>query len=160
MTPGDMSDSFARYRATRAFLEECLTPGPDLARRLLEGADAGTRTLEREPREPVLLNLTGVALYELGGLDAAGELFGAAEDLAPGMTEAAANRRATRARRRHPAPRLATAVPRALPAVAERAASCAVAARVDPRQTLSLCMIVRDEEEALPRCLASMRDWI
>src|SRR5947209_1929956 len=39
--------------------------------------------LEDEPREPVLLNLAGVALYELWALDAAHALFRAALKLDP-----------------------------------------------------------------------------
>ncbi|MCW3015796.1 MAG: glycosyltransferase, partial [Solirubrobacterales bacterium] len=63
-------------------------------------ADALLGVLEDEPREPVLLNLVGVAFYELGAIAAAEPLFAAALRLDPGLTHAAGNLAECRRRRR------------------------------------------------------------
>ena len=47
-----------------------------------------------------------------------------------------------------------------LPKLARRAERVAAAAQPATGLTLSLCMIVRDEEEMLPRCLAAVRDAV
>ena len=110
--------------------------------------------LEDEPREPVLLNYAGVLLYELLEAGAAEELFKAALRLDP-----------SRAVRRREPP--AGADPEAQPPAASRARSaraCAACCGTRPEGrrpargrcpglTLSLCMIVKDEEEMLPGCL-------
>ncbi len=117
-------------------------------------AEEALAILEREPSEPVLLNLAGVACYELWALDAAQALFGAALRLDDGLPEVRRNlaqlagrRRAVGRRRRPPHA--------AVPALTRRAHAVAGAARPATGLTLSLCMIVRDEEQMLPRCLAA-----
>jgi tetratricopeptide (TPR) repeat protein len=55
--------------------------------------------LEKQPREPVLLNLTGVLLYELSENAGAEALFRAAIRLDPDLDHAAANLEAPSARR-------------------------------------------------------------
>jgi tetratricopeptide (TPR) repeat protein len=157
-----LTDPHARYVVRRALVElplEGTHAAPALARRLAASAAAAIAFLEDEPREPVLLNLAGVALYELGALDAAQELFTAAERLAPGETDAAANLDGIAARwGRAPGRRALPATVRTtLGDLARRAAACARAAQPATGLTLSLCMIVRDEEERLPQCLAAAR---
>ncbi len=64
------------------------------------------------------------------------------------------------ARRTGRRPSLPATVAAALPGLARRAERCAAAARPVEGLTLSLCMIVRDEEEMLPRSLAAVRDAV
>ncbi|MHB1569708.1 MAG: tetratricopeptide repeat-containing glycosyltransferase family 2 protein [Solirubrobacteraceae bacterium] len=110
--------------------------------------------LEHEPSEPLLLNLAGVACYELWALDAAQHLFRAAlrlddtlQDARRNLTQLSKRRRALD-RRRHP-------LHATVPALVRRARSVADRARPASGLTLSLCMIVRDEEQMLARCLAA-----
>jgi tetratricopeptide (TPR) repeat protein len=153
-------DSQRRYRAARTALESGLaaasTAAPGDLPALYEGVAAeGLAALERDPREPLLLNYTGVSLYELGARDAAAALFRGAARLDPELPHLAANLR--QAERRGPAPRLpAEAAPR-LPELERRARPVADRAHPAEGLTLSLCMIVRDEEEMLPRSLAAAR---
>jgi len=124
-------------------------------------ANGALGALERAPSEPRLLNYAGIAFYELWQLDAAAALFEAAKRLDPGLVQVEGNlaRLAQRERKlrgkRPPAPAypsLAQLAPRALQ----------IAARAQPArgQRLSLCMIVRDEQEMLPGCLASLEDAV
>jgi tetratricopeptide (TPR) repeat protein len=121
-------------------------------------AKAAVDALEQEPREPVLLNYAGVALYELWSLDAAHDLFKAAQRLDPGLPHLKRNlselARRRRERSRGAGPR--GPVHAAVPGLASRARGIAKSARPATGLTLSLCMIVRDEEEMLPRCLAAV----
>jgi hypothetical protein len=112
-------------------------------------------TLEREPREPVLLNLAGVLLYELTENAGAEALFGAAMRLDPDLDHVAANLEASRGRSGAQPPR--GAVTAALRVLGKRARS--VAARATPVSglTLSLVMIVKDEQEMLPGCLEAVK---
>jgi tetratricopeptide (TPR) repeat protein len=99
--------------------------------------------LEASPAEPLLLNALGVVLYELGEPAASLRLFEAALALDPAVPAGDANRAAAQAAR-------GVAGDTAL---ADRVA--AVAARAVPASgmRLTLCLIVRDEEELLPACL-------
>lgn len=114
--------------------------------------------LEQEPREPVLVNYAGVALYELGALKAAHWLFEAALRLDPTLADVRGNIKEIGRRLRSGTrmERLPPVVSVALPALAERARRCAERARPAEGLTLSLCMIVKDEEEMLPRCLEAV----
>jgi tetratricopeptide (TPR) repeat protein len=116
-------------------------------------AEQAIELLEESPAEPVLLNLAGVALYELWGLDAAHALFSAARRLDPELPDAERNLAQVAARRR--AGRRTRPLHASLPGLSRRATS--VARRAQPARglTLSLCMIVRDEEQMLGRCLAA-----
>jgi glycosyltransferase involved in cell wall biosynthesis len=118
--------------------------------------------LEAEPREPVVLNLAGIALYELGELGGAEALFKAARRLDPALPHVDRNLAevARRRKARSPQPKLPVPVLRALRELAPRAKACAASARPVEGLTLSLCMIVKDEEEMLPRCLAAVRDAV
>jgi tetratricopeptide (TPR) repeat protein len=121
-------------------------------------AKAALDALEDEAREPVLLNYAGVALYELWSLDAAHAIFKATQRLDPGMPHLKRNLTELDRRRREQ-PR--GAGPRkplhpTLPGLAARAKLVASKARPATGLTLSLCMIVKDEEEMLPRSLAAV----
>jgi glycosyltransferase involved in cell wall biosynthesis len=155
-----------RYLARRSLLEEGLGGGAivrpaALAELFLTVAEQGVEVLEEEPREPVLLNYAGVALYELGALSGARALFEAALRLDPDHPHVHRNLAETtrRARRRKRTP-LPKRVAVALPGLERRAEQVADRARPAEGLTLSLCMIVKDEEEMLPRCLAAVRDVV
>ncbi len=154
-----------RYWANRSLLEQGLAvaggTSPAALPALLATVSSGAlQTLEREPREPRLLNYAGVALYGLGSLDAAGSMFAAAGRLDPQFEEVERNRTALAARRGLPhgprRRRLLAARSAELTDLSRRALE--VAARAHPAEglRLSLCMIVRDEQEMLPRCLAAV----
>lgn len=119
------------------------------------------RALETSPSEPVLLNYAGVLLYELAELGGAEALFQTAARLDPDLEHVRANLRAVRERRKSAgAPRLDPGVrarARALGTAARRLAAGATPAR---GLTVSLCMIVKDEEEMLPGCLEAARDFV
>ena len=116
-------------------------------------ADATLTMLEAEPAEPFLLNLAGVACYELWALDAAQSLFAAAKRLDRGLADAERNLSEVGRRRRAPRPN--RPLHASVPALARRARAVADRARPASDLKLSLCMIVRDEEAVLGRCLAA-----
>src|SRR3954462_15007761 len=159
-------DVHARYATCRPLLEAGLT-GPAreapkaTAHRFAVVAGLAVDALEAEPREPLFLNYAGVAMYELGSYAAAEALFRAAHRLSPTLPHVRENVDALAARRRTGRrPALPATVTAALPALARRAERVAGAARPANDLTLSLCMIVRDEEEMLPRSLAAVRDAV
>jgi Glycosyl transferase family 2 len=119
-------------------------------------ADRLLECLQRDPAEPTILNLAGVLLYELLELGAAETLFRAVRRLDPGHPQAAANLAQTRLRKRAGGATLAGPYGvkvRRMGAAAKRVSMAAQPAR---GLTLSLCMIVKDEEEMLPGCLAPL----
>jgi glycosyltransferase involved in cell wall biosynthesis len=159
-------DENRRYQAVVKLLEHGLAnaagaPSKRLPELYAAVAAHAVEALEREPREPKLLNYAGVAFYELWSLQAAQALFGAAQRLDPTLATIGRNLDQT-AQRRHALGRrpAAPALHAAVPALAERA--LAVAEQAHPAQglRLSLCMIVRDEQEMLPRCLAAVKDAV
>jgi tetratricopeptide (TPR) repeat protein len=159
---GEHDDPHARYAARVALLEEGLgaTARVSSASQALglfvAVAQAGLDALESEPREPLILNYTAIALYELWSIGPARALFEAAQRLDPSLPHVRRNlaeckrraRELSRGRAKRP-------IHPALPGLAARAKR--VAAQAQPVQglKLSLCMIVRDEEEMLPRSLAA-----
>ncbi len=166
---GAMEDPNRIYQATikrieKGFAQAAQARGARLVNAYAAVAADTIEALEREPAEPKILNYAGVALYELWSLRAAKALFEAAARLDPALGEVQRNldqvarrrrsvggsRRAERAIALHPA----------MGALQERALS--VAERAQPAQgmRLSLCMIVRDEQEMLPRCLAAVADAV
>jgi tetratricopeptide (TPR) repeat protein len=160
------TDVHARYRTRRDLLEAGLA-GPAretqkaVAQRFATVAALALDALEDGPREPLFLNYAGIALYELGSWAAAEALFGAAQRLDPALPHVRDNLAALQTRRRSGRrPSLPASVSAVLPAIARRAERCADAARPATGLTLSLCMIVRDEEEMLPRSLAAARDAV
>ncbi|HEY3190788.1 MAG TPA: glycosyltransferase family 2 protein, partial [Solirubrobacteraceae bacterium] len=120
-------------------------------------ATEGLVILDDQPSEPVLLNLTGIALYELGALAGAKALFQAAHRLDPDLAHVKRNLdEIARRRRDGVVPRLPGAVTAALRGLEADAKRVANRARPAEGQTISLCMIVRDEESMLPRCLQAV----
>ena len=98
-------------------------------------------------------------LYELLQPDAAAALFGAALRLDPELAHARQNLAAARARKGTQA-QLPGAFGSRLKTLAARGRRAAKLAQPPRELTLSLCMIVRDEEEMLPGCLAPLRDVV
>ncbi|HST56904.1 MAG TPA: glycosyltransferase [Solirubrobacteraceae bacterium] len=161
-----IEDVHRRYWANVQLLERGLaassfaTPAqlPGLFTAITAGA---LEVLEREPCEPKLLNYAGVALYELWSLDAATALFKAAKRLDPQLGQVDRNLQQVALRRR--SLRGARRDPRLHPEVkglARRALALATRAQPASGLRLSLCMIVRDEQEMLPRCLAAVADAV
>ncbi|MEZ5120060.1 MAG: glycosyltransferase [Solirubrobacterales bacterium] len=126
-------------------------------------ADAALSLLEDEPREPAIVNIAGIALYELGELAAAERLFRAAGRLDPQLPHTEANLAEIERRRAAgldgPLP-LPTAVRARLKDLRDRGKRAAGRARPATGLTLSLCMIVKDEEAMLGQCLAAVRDHV
>lgn len=155
-----------RYRARRDAIEASLaaasasTAAKDLPALFLGVAREALDGLAEEAANPLLLNYAGVGLYELGSLDAAEQLFRAAARLDPALPHVAGNLEAIEARRRRGTPQLPVPVGAQLPAVEREAKRAAAAAQPAEGLTLSLCMIVKDEEEMLPRSLAAARDAV
>ncbi|WP_259313393.1 glycosyltransferase [Capillimicrobium parvum] len=163
----EIEDVHRRYEARMRLLEAGLgvkgrTPaavGPAFA----AVADAALRLLDAEPREPAVVNVAGIALYELGELTAAERLFAAAGRLDPELPHTQANL-AEIARRRSagldgPLP-LPSGVRARLKDLRDRGRRAADRARPATGLTLSLCMIVKDEEAMLGQCLAAVRDHV
>ncbi len=161
LTGPDRAYVVRRALVEHALAEAAAARGPEAARLLLAAARAGLVALAASPSEPVLLNLTGVALYELGALRGAEALFAAAGRLDPELPHVERNLREVARRRRGSVrtdvpPDVALALPdlgRAAATVAGRAAPAAPG-------RISLCMIVRDEEAVLARCLAAARPFV
>ncbi|HEY4280279.1 MAG TPA: glycosyltransferase [Conexibacter sp.] len=158
-----IDDIHMRYTRRRTLLEAALEavrsadPGrvPSI---YLAAAGASIAVLEQEPREPLLLNYAGVLFYELWELRGAGVLFDAAARLSPELLFLDQNRRELALRRAAAARttvRRPAAMTTALSMLARRAERLAKRVRPQTGLKLSLCMIVKDEEEMLPRCLAA-----
>jgi glycosyltransferase involved in cell wall biosynthesis len=144
----------ARYRARKALTElgraysAVLLPGPAQRRARTVVAQGVLGALDAEPAKPLLLGYAGATVGELGALAGAEALLDAARRLDPGVTEMLG-----------PSPSwpqpasAAVSVDESIAALATIAS--AVAARAQPADdmTISLCMIVRNEQEMLPRCL-------
>lgn len=157
-----IEDPHRRYQASVGLIEQGLaasatTAPAQLPELLVAVTDGALGVLEREPREPKLLNYAGVLLYELWSLDAAQAMFEAAGRLDPHLRQLDRNLAAIGARRRQLLKaRRSTPLHPAIPALARRALE--IAARAQPAEglRLSLCMIVRDEQDMLPRCLGAV----
>lgn len=159
----EITDPHRRYQA-RCLLAEAGLAHRENSFQFVAGmfATIALRTvelLEEDPREPRLLNLAGVAFYELGELGAAEALFNAAFAMAPELPGVAGNRKEIQRRRKanFQPPKLPAPVVAALHGLAPRGRRVAAQAKPATGLTLSLCMIVKDEEEMLPQCLAAVR---
>ncbi len=161
---GESEPSDQRYRAQKAVIELGLSGGGGLgstetAALFLALAACAVDALEAEPREPMLLNYGGIAFYELGELSAADALFRAAQRLDPDLPDVARNRDEVARRRRAGIGAMPGVSKRgvvALPELRRRAEGIASRAQPATGLKLSLCMIVRDEEAMLPRCLEAV----
>lgn len=161
-SPADRRE--APYRARRAAIEARLAATASAAPRELPGhylaiAREALAGLAAEPREPVLLNYAGVGLDELGAREGAAQLFEAALRLDPELPHAARNLDQALARK-DSRPTLPAAIAAQLRSLEAEAHRVAAAARPVTGLRLSLCMIVRDEEEMLPRSLAAVREAV
>jgi tetratricopeptide (TPR) repeat protein len=163
---GSIADPHRRYQAGVGLIERGFAASGDAPRAHVGGlfsaiAAAAVELLDQQPSEPKLLNYAGVAFYELWSLDAARALFKAAKRLDPRSEQVDGNLAALAGRRRQlrsaggAAPQHPTLVE-----LASRALEIAGRARPAAGMRLSLCMIVRDEQEMLPRCLASVVDAV
>ena len=161
---GEHDDPHARYHARVRLVEEGLTAAGQAAsstqatQRFVAVAAGAIEALESEPCEPVLLNYAGVALYELWSLDAAHAIFKAAHGLDPALPHLKRNLDELAKRRREAGQSGRSLKPlhAQVPALAAKARSIARRARPATGLKLSLCMIVKDEEAMLPRCLAAV----
>lgn len=156
-----------RYRAQRDAIETGLATAAragagDVAAGYAAVAERALWALAEEPREPLLLNYAGVALYELGALDGAAALFAAAARLDPELPHVRGNAEQLDRRRAGNGlwPALPPAIAARLRTLGAEAERLAAAARPVAGLTLSLCMIVKDEQEMLPRSLAAVRDAV
>ena len=163
----DIDDIHRRYEARIRLLEAGLqadgTTAAVVAPIFLAVAEEAVKLLEEEPREPVILNAAGVASYELGELSSAERLFQATRRLDPQLPHVEANL-AEIARRRRAGldgrPNLPAAVSVRLKPLRDRAKRVATRAVPATDQTLSLCMIVKDEEAMLGDCLAAVAPFV
>jgi tetratricopeptide (TPR) repeat protein len=125
---------------------------------LREAAATGALDLlEREPAEPRMLTRAGVLLSELGMLDAAEAMLAAARRLdanAQGLKDGLGE--LLERRRQSTSSASVGAADGERCELAARAQRIAAHAEPAGGLRLSLCMIVRDEQEMLPRCLQAV----
>ncbi len=154
---GESDDPHRRYWAGATLIELGARAAADpragraRARIARATADGALELLEHQPSEPRLLRGAAAAMELLACRPAAAALREAASRLDRGL-----------------APRAEGAAPRGRQAGSHPAdsglirRSLEVAARARPAEglRLSLCMIVRDEEEMLPRCLGAVADAV
>jgi tetratricopeptide (TPR) repeat protein len=153
---GEWDDRHRAYQARCGIVEAVLAYRPASSDAwvgpFVVTAAALLDALESEPREPVLLNHAGVFLYELLEAAAAEELFKAALRLDPNVPFAADNLEQAKIRKRQNG-RLKGVFGARMRGLGARGRKVAAQARFVPGLKLSLCMIVKDEEEMLPGCL-------
>jgi glycosyltransferase involved in cell wall biosynthesis/Flp pilus assembly protein TadD len=165
---GGWEDATAGYRVLKVLCEGLIDQiGPAGAERWVPRGIAMVELvrpwLDRRPAEPVLLNYLGVAVYGLNEPALAVRVLQAAERLDAGLENLAGSLAAARARVKRPVKSALT--PRERLAVnGFRTFLKALPARVERDRLgdvrISLCMIVRDEEEMLGECLESCRDGV
>ncbi|MFT4034426.1 MAG: glycosyltransferase [Patulibacter sp.] len=162
-----LDDVHRRHFARLRYVEAALEPRPglapaSLARVMLRALDALIGWLEENPREPTLLAYAGVLATEFGLYRPAEALFAASLRLDDSVEEHHKSLDAARTRRRANARVLGLPVDvrQALPGRKQPLKRIAAAAKPATGQRISLCMIVRDEEEMLPRCLAAVHGHV
>ena len=161
-----IEDVHRRYEARKRLLEAGLaTAGRDvdvMGAVFATVARAALDVLAEDPREPVLLNYAGIAFYEIGELGAAEALFKASRRLDRDLPHVERNLEEIARRRRQGLikVKLPAALRMALKEQASRAKKIAKQAQPAEGMTLSLCMIVKDEEAMLGRMLAAIRDHV
>jgi tetratricopeptide (TPR) repeat protein len=158
-----IEDVHERYRAKKALLEQGLQAAAQaqpaaVAATYAAVAALAAAMLDDEPREPVLLNYFGVALYEIGAWGPAEQIWKAVQRLMPELPHVAGNLAQVRARRKAGAtpPQLPPPVKVALQDLSKKGERAAARAVPAEGLKLSLCMIVKDEEEMLPACLEAV----
>jgi glycosyltransferase involved in cell wall biosynthesis len=164
---GEIADVHRRHEARLGLLDAGLSaPGTKvsvIAPVFAAVAEAAVVLLEENPREPHVVNLAGVAFYELGELSTAERLFAAAQRMDPELPNVAANLEQIARRRRQglvARPNLPAIVAARMKELRDRAKRAADRGRPATGMTMSLCMIVKDEESMLGQCLAAVRDWV
>lgn len=161
-----IEDPHRRYWASMGLIEQGLAAASRTAPARLPAlfstvAAGALDVLERDPSEPKLLNYTGILFHELWSLKAARHMFKAAKRLDPQLDQVDRNLAALAARQRMVrGPSHAPQLDPAVPELAARAIALAERAQPASGLTLSLCMIVRDEQEMLPRCLTAVADVV
>ena len=163
ITAGEHEDPHARYHARVRLIEQGIAATGRTGTQIhathlfVAVAAAALDALEEEPREPILINYAAIAMYELWSLDAAHALFKAVQRLDPALPHLTRNLDELSRRRRdlRRSGRPHKPLHPAVPGLAARARQVAGKAKPAQGLTLSLCMIVKDEEEMLPRCLAA-----
>ena len=155
---GEVDDPHRRYEARRALLELALSKASNPAI-LLAAAAVAVDMLQADPREPVLLNYAGVIFYELGAVKAAQALFSAAQRLDPELPNVERNLDEC-ARRKRAGVRVLPQAAGPIRELQPRVDRIAAAARPAEGLTISLCMIVKDEEAMIARCLQAARDAV
>jgi tetratricopeptide (TPR) repeat protein len=153
------------YQARRQLTELALAVSPGMTQQAwvdlyLVVAEDLLDSLTETPAEPVLLNYAGVLLYEVCDYAAAEALFRSAARLDPALEHVDRNLQAARSRKRGAHPMLRGAAGAKAQALGVRARRIAAAAAPADGLTLSLVMIVKDEEEMLPGCLAAVCDAV
>lgn len=123
---------------------------------LLAAARGAINVLEADPAQPVLLNYAGVIMYELWALDAAKALFQAAKRLDPELPHLDANLREIATRGSSGKHRRLAFHP-VISELSKRTRRICERAKPAEGMRLSLVMIVRDEEEMLPRTLEAIK---
>jgi tetratricopeptide (TPR) repeat protein len=152
-----------KYAASRLAAEAAAhTQGLEWARYYDLVPGALVLLLEQVAAEPELLNLLGLAYYELGDSQTALHIFETVATIEPEHALVHRNLAAARERVRsglkvHQLPPQMTARSRAL---APQARQVSADARAMEPSSVSLVMIVKDEEEMLPGCLAAMQDHV
>jgi tetratricopeptide (TPR) repeat protein len=161
-----IEDRHRRYWASASLIERGLAAAAGAHAALLPAlnmtlAACVLDALEREPREPRLLGYAGTILHELWSVDAAQAMFEAAKRLDPQLADidrslaVLAERGLAMRSSAGRAPLRA-----ALPALSRRALEIAARAQPAADLRLSLCMIVRDEQQMLSRCLSAVADAV
>jgi glycosyltransferase involved in cell wall biosynthesis len=160
-------DAPAAYRVLKRSCERLLDDlkpqgGKDWMASAVAIVQLGLPWLVRQPLEPVILNYVGVAVYGVNEPSLAVKLFEGVQRLDPTTENVRGNLEAARGRVRRPA-RMTIRTPLAIAVRGMRPTleRVAASARVKPAAgRISLCMIVRDEEEMLEACLASCREAV
>jgi tetratricopeptide (TPR) repeat protein len=163
---GAWEDPQRAYQGRRELTELVFTlasanPGQAWTQLYLSAIRGLLDALESDPCEPVLLNHAGVLLYELAELPGAEALFKVAQALDPTLPHVRKNldelRRLKQTKNR---PRLHKALASQAAALGGRAKQIAAKANPVRGLTISLCMIVKDEEEMLPGCLEPVHEHV
>ena len=157
---GEFENPSRVYQARKLLLERGLGALQELSEKratelLLAMARGAINVLELDPAEPVLLNYAGVIMYELWALEGARALFQAAKRLDPELPHLDRNLEEISKRGRSGAHKKLVFHP-GLVELTKRARRLANRAKPAEGQRLSLVMIVRDEEEMLPRTLEAI----
>lgn len=118
--------------------------------------------LEEHPHEPELLNLLGVCAYELGHTKPARRIFEAIREMGADNEGVRANLRGCKDRlqRGVSTPAVADAMAPIWAQMSSRVRRIAERAPKLSERTVSVCMIVKDEESMLPGCLEAVAPFV